>query len=167
MLRFRATPGISRTSPSSVRNGITVFRSRRLRGENELTTKIFKPTTVEEPAKQLQRLHAESEKFHTQGGEQFFDPAGADVITAPADHHEMKHGKTEFVIALSLLVILAAFMLYKLYIVASAGGLEHPETDKSYTYMKIRNKPYPWECSDCNLLDISCQRACKAAKRAE
>ena len=28
-------------------------------------------------------------------------------------------------------------------------------------YQKIRNKPYPWSCPDCNLMDLPCWDACK------
>lgn len=28
------------------------------------------------------------------------------------------------------------------------------------SYIKIRTKPYPWKCSDCNLFDGECQKAC-------
>ena len=34
------------------------------------------------------------------------------------------------------------------------------------TYMKIRNKPFPWEASDCGLFDLECKRRYKAAKAA-
>ncbi|CAM9429509.1 unnamed protein product [Discosporangium mesarthrocarpum] len=32
------------------------------------------------------------------------------------------------------------------------------------THMKIRNKPYPWMCSDCNFLDMKCFEECKASR---
>ena len=37
---------------------------------------------------------------------------------------------------------------------------EHPD------YMKIRNKEYSWECSDCNLFDGACWEKCRAEKSA-
>jgi hypothetical protein len=37
---------------------------------------------------------------------------------------------------------------------------EHAEkTDMGY--MKIRNKPYPWRCPDCNLFDYTCWNECE------
>ena len=33
-------------------------------------------------------------------------------------------------------------------------------------YMKIRHKPYPWTCSDCDLFDMQCWKQCKAEKKA-
>jgi hypothetical protein len=34
------------------------------------------------------------------------------------------------------------------------------------SYMKIRTKPYPWACPDCNLFDGHCWDKCKAKKAA-
>lgn len=31
-------------------------------------------------------------------------------------------------------------------------------------YMGIRNKEYPWECSDCDLFDLECWKKCRAEK---
>ncbi|KAK7254914.1 hypothetical protein SO694_00137077 [Aureococcus anophagefferens] len=28
-------------------------------------------------------------------------------------------------------------------------------------HLKIRAKPYPWSCPDCNLFDSACWKACK------
>ena len=33
-------------------------------------------------------------------------------------------------------------------------------------YMKIRTKPFPWECDDCALFDQKCWDACKAEKKS-
>ena len=44
---------------------------------------------------------------------------------------------------------------------------EHHHHEKpKYSYMKIRSKPYPWSCPDCNFFDAGCWRECKAAKAA-
>lgn len=46
--------------------------------------------------------------------------------------------------------------------------MDHPhEKDIQVDYMKIRNKPFPWECDDCALFDQKCWDACKAEKAAE
>ena len=46
--------------------------------------------------------------------------------------------------------------------------MEHPHAHASEVdYMKIRNKPYPWECEDCNLFDSKCWDACRAEKALE
>lgn len=38
-----------------------------------------------------------------------------------------------------------------------------PEPD----YMRIRNKPFPWECEDCELFNRDCWKQCRAEKAAE
>jgi hypothetical protein len=42
---------------------------------------------------------------------------------------------------------------------------EHGRTDMPY--MKLRNKPYPWSCSDCNIFDGDCWAACKGKGKAK
>ena len=42
---------------------------------------------------------------------------------------------------------------------------DHPRTD--LPFMKIRNKPYPWSCPDCNLFDYACWNECKGGAKAE
>lgn len=32
-------------------------------------------------------------------------------------------------------------------------------------HMKIRSKEFPWECSDCDLFDGACWKACRAEKK--
>lgn len=32
------------------------------------------------------------------------------------------------------------------------------------SYKKIRNKPHPWNCADCTLLDTACFAKCKAER---
>eukprot|EP01036_Dinobryon_divergens_P050306 gene50306-67367_t len=39
------------------------------------------------------------------------------------------------------------------------GTHEHGNT--GLPYQKIRSKPYPWSCPDCNLLDYPCWDECK------
>ena len=41
---------------------------------------------------------------------------------------------------------------------------DHVEPRRGLPYQKIRNKPFPWSCSDCDLFDLKCWDACKAAK---
>mmetsp|Transcript_9159 Transcript_9159/g.18731 ORF Transcript_9159/g.18731 Transcript_9159/m.18731 type:complete len:146 (-) Transcript_9159:640-1077(-) len=38
-----------------------------------------------------------------------------------------------------------------------------PEPD----YMRIRNKEFPWECSDCELFNSACWKKCRAEMAAE
>ena len=41
---------------------------------------------------------------------------------------------------------------------------EHQEV-QGLSYMKIRNKPFPWkECPNCDLLDSACWKECRDAK---
>ena len=39
----------------------------------------------------------------------------------------------------------------------------HAHEDVAYSHLKIRAKPYPWDCPDCNLFEAQCFRDCKAA----
>ena len=46
--------------------------------------------------------------------------------------------------------------------------VEHPHAKHTEVdYMKIRNKPYPWECEDCGLFEPACWKACRAEKALE
>lgn len=44
---------------------------------------------------------------------------------------------------------------------------EHPHGRSDMPYMKLRNKPFPWECSDCELFNTACWDECKNGKKAE
>ena len=37
----------------------------------------------------------------------------------------------------------------------------HDDVETGYAYMKIRAKPYPWECSDCNIFSMDCWKECR------
>jgi hypothetical protein len=41
-------------------------------------------------------------------------------------------------------------------------GGEEPK----YSYLKLRNKPYPWHYSNCDLLDFRCKQLARAAEEA-
>merc|ERR1712071_336301 len=46
--------------------------------------------------------------------------------------------------------------------------MDHPHAHPTEVdYMKIRNKPFPWECEDCGLFDLKCWEACRLEKAAE
>jgi len=46
--------------------------------------------------------------------------------------------------------------------------MEHPHAHPTEVdYMKIRNKPFPWECDDCGLFDTKCWEKCAEEKAAE
>ena len=53
--------------------------------------------------------------------------------------------------------------LFGLYNIAAH---DHHHGRNDLPYMHIRNKPYPWSCSDCNLFDGECWAECRAAKNA-
>ncbi|CAM9205361.1 unnamed protein product [Heterosigma akashiwo] len=38
---------------------------------------------------------------------------------------------------------------------------EHDHDAAPAPYMKIRNKPYPWQCADCDFFDSACHKECK------
>ncbi|KAG5191924.1 hypothetical protein JKP88DRAFT_217125 [Tribonema minus] len=37
----------------------------------------------------------------------------------------------------------------------------HDEDAPHYSHMRVRSKPYPWQCSDCNFIDPECYKKCK------
>ena len=41
---------------------------------------------------------------------------------------------------------------------------DHEHAATGLPYMKIRNRPYAWECPDCNIFDLDCWKECRAAK---
>jgi len=47
-----------------------------------------------------------------------------------------------------------------------AGEHHHRKPDPLPDYMRIRNKPFPWECEDCELFNRKCWKECKAAKQS-
>ena len=61
--------------------------------------------------------------------------------------------------------VLAVVGAYNIYVVNAHGHPHRSEID--YDHLRFRKKPYPWECSDCNLFDRKCHRDCKAALRAK
>lgn len=44
-------------------------------------------------------------------------------------------------------------------------GEHHHYERRDFEHLRIRRKPYPWSCPDCNLLDYDCWAACKEAKK--
>ena len=37
----------------------------------------------------------------------------------------------------------------------------HHKEPAGYSYLKIRNKPFPWQCSDCGFFESECHTACQ------
>eukprot|EP00600_Ochromonadales_sp_CCMP1393_P002371 CAMPEP_0174984774 /NCGR_PEP_ID=MMETSP0004_2-20121128/17931_1 /TAXON_ID=420556 /ORGANISM="Ochromonas sp., Strain CCMP1393" /LENGTH=84 /DNA_ID=CAMNT_0016237265 /DNA_START=71 /DNA_END=325 /DNA_ORIENTATION=- len=37
----------------------------------------------------------------------------------------------------------------------------HDHIRTGLPYQKIRSKPYPWSCPDCNLFDLECWKECR------
>ena len=51
--------------------------------------------------------------------------------------------------------------------ISHAGHEEHHEEEApKFAFLKIRNKPYPWTYSDCNLFDFACKEKAAAAAKA-
>lgn len=44
---------------------------------------------------------------------------------------------------------------------------EHRKPGPEPDYMKIRTKPFPWECEDCELFNRECWAKCRAEKAIE
>lgn len=38
---------------------------------------------------------------------------------------------------------------------------DHEHVRHGLPYQKVRAKPYPWQCGDCNLFDNQCWKECK------
>mmetsp|Transcript_21313 Transcript_21313/g.44489 ORF Transcript_21313/g.44489 Transcript_21313/m.44489 type:complete len:140 (-) Transcript_21313:118-537(-) len=76
-----------------------------------------------------------------------------------ADIHEMNWWiQATFMVAIPFC---AASYIYSFVI-----DNEHPHRIEGPLpeYMAIRHKEYPWECSDCDLLDDACWKKCRAEK---
>ncbi|KAJ0399149.1 hypothetical protein P43SY_008669 [Pythium insidiosum] len=50
--------------------------------------------------------------------------------------------------------------------VSHFGGHEHHEEAPKFAYLKLRNKPFPWHYSNCDLLDSHCKELARAAEKA-
>ena len=46
-------------------------------------------------------------------------------------------------------------------------GHDHRKPGPEPDYMRIRNKEFPWECSDCELFNGECWKKCRAEQAAE
>lgn len=54
--------------------------------------------------------------------------------------------------------------LFTIYNIAIHGH-QHPRKD--LPYLKLRNKPFPWECKDCDLFDMDCWDECRGGAKKE
>lgn len=43
----------------------------------------------------------------------------------------------------------------------------HEHVRTGLPYQKMRTKPFPWSCPDCDMFDLNCFAECKAAKNAK
>lgn len=57
------------------------------------------------------------------------------------------------------LPLIGLFGLYQVYLIQVNGHVHRDEIE--WDHLKIRTKAFPWECSDCDLFDRACHRACK------
>ena len=48
----------------------------------------------------------------------------------------------------------------------SGHGDHAPNPDEAPSYMRIRTKPFPWDCPDCGLFEGPCHKKCQEAKAA-
>ncbi|RLN97737.1 hypothetical protein BBJ28_00024689 [Nothophytophthora sp. Chile5] len=68
-------------------------------------------------------------------------------------------------ISKGMIALVGAFTVYTA--MGHMGEHEHHEEEKpAYPYLKMRNKPFPWDASDCDLLDRACHAKAAAAKKA-
>ena len=82
-------------------------------------------------------------------------------VTEAEAHKQMLRWKK---ISIAMITFTSCFAVYQLML-----HLRHEEDDTptpQYAYLKIRNKPFPWHYSDCDLLDFDCKRKARAAEEA-
>ena len=44
---------------------------------------------------------------------------------------------------------------------------DHHHARRDMPYLKLRNKPFPWSCNDCDLADLNCWAECKGTKKKD
>mmetsp|Transcript_3099 Transcript_3099/g.4742 ORF Transcript_3099/g.4742 Transcript_3099/m.4742 type:complete len:115 (-) Transcript_3099:58-402(-) len=87
-------------------------------------------------------------------------------MSADDNFEQIKEESTlwmKYSLGFSLLVGAAA--TYSLLDHFSHHDHHHEETE--FTHLHVRTKPYPWECSHCNLVDSECYLRCKEERAAE
>ncbi|KAJ8602290.1 hypothetical protein CTAYLR_007863 [Chrysophaeum taylorii] len=82
---------------------------------------------------------------------------GHDAAEAAAEMEQWKR------YSFAAIAVTSAFGAYITYVEMQHAKHPHEHEKIEYSHMKIRNKPYPWKCPDCNLLDTKCWAECKAA----
>lgn len=61
-------------------------------------------------------------------------------------------------------VVLAYGFILMTYEIYHEMTHEHHEEGPAYSHMKVRRKPFPWNASDCDFLDLACHRRYKESK---
>ena len=85
--------------------------------------------------------------------------AAAEPAT-PIDAHHAQSFEVWKKVTVGGLVAVAIGAVYSF-----AGAGHHDHHTPEYTYLKIRNKPFPWECPDCGFFEGACHDKCQAAKK--
>ena len=95
-------------------------------------------------------------------------PMRRTFATAETAAHSMQQWKKASIyIGLPLCVLLS---VVNAGILATSGHAHNPGDDRSTplpSYMRIRNKPFPWECDDCALFDGHCWEECRNKKKGK
>mmetsp|Transcript_11678 Transcript_11678/g.14565 ORF Transcript_11678/g.14565 Transcript_11678/m.14565 type:complete len:111 (-) Transcript_11678:751-1083(-) len=89
-------------------------------------------------------------------------PAGRRFLSG--ESHEAHHVKTMDnwrKISYLAVPLIGGLSVINVIIHMSHGHHEHDEEHAPFTYLKIRSKKFPWECSDCGLFDRECHRKCR------
>jgi len=85
--------------------------------------------------------------------------AGHSQAEAVAEYEKWR--KYTFAVAFPLM---AGLTVYNVVVHFMHGHHDHDDAPPA-SYMKIRNRPYPWSCSDCSFFEMDCWAKCKAARK--
>jgi hypothetical protein len=67
-------------------------------------------------------------------------------------------------ISKGMMALTGAFTVVQ--VVAHFSGHHEHEAAPAYSYLKLRNKPFPWDYPQCDLLDSHCKELARAAEKA-
>jgi len=100
------------------------------------------------------------EQIRTRIAKQKAIEAGTHISHAEEEAEMWKWIKITFAVAIPICVL---SVFKDTFLIEHPHRKHEPEPD----YMRIRNKPFPWECDDCELFNNECWAKCRAEKAAE
>ncbi|KAF1321938.1 hypothetical protein FI667_g6531, partial [Globisporangium splendens] len=90
--------------------------------------------------------------------------AGARQMSSATENEAKEQMHRWTTISKGMLALVGGFSVINLF--SHMGGHEHHEEAPAYAYLKMRTKPFPWDYSNCDLLDSACKEKARAAKQA-